>query len=185
MSVESLVNYFKSKPLSGDSIKEAINKYPILYSELKNYNSIDDVLGNEGYAILMYEVSRYSGHYVSIFKDSKGNINFQDPYGFPVDVPINNNMVPFDKPLPRYLTLLLSKSKYNVIQNTFDYQSKQSTVQDCGRHSICRIKLRHLSNEQYKRLLINSSIPFLNCDNIVTLMTLLVLNKNVNQFYDK
>ena len=35
MSVESLVNYFKSKPLSGDSIKEAINKYPILYSEYK------------------------------------------------------------------------------------------------------------------------------------------------------
>lgn len=185
MSIESLVNFYKGKPLTGDHILKTLDVEPILYSDLSKYKSIDDVLGVKGYAVLIYQVTRYDGHYVSIFKDDNNNLNFSDPYGFAVDAPIDDNLVPFDKPLPRYLTQLISKSKYKLIQNNFDYQSKQATVQDCGRHAILRIKLRHMTNEQYKRLLVQSSVPFLNCDNIVVLLTLLSLDTDIVKFYNK
>ena len=96
----------------------------------------------------------------------------------------NNNFI-YDNGFIIFNTSRTSETINKLIQNNFDYQSKQAVVQDCGRHAILRIKLRHMTNEQYKRLLVQSSVPFLNCDNIVVLLTLLSLDTDIVKFYNK
>ena len=183
MSFEEIVKWNITKALSGEQIKELIGKEPIPFSKLKNYKSLNQVLGNEGYTVIFYEQSQYEGHYVALFLDGNGVLNYMDPYGFqPLEV---KSKVAYDEYLPNYLTDLIKANGRNIIISNTDYQAKVAGVADCGRHACCRIKLRHLSNKQYETLLLTSKIPILKPDFIVTAMTLLCLKGDILNFYNK
>ena len=177
MSLEDYTRYFVRRDLDGDEITKLIGRPPVLYSDLKKYSSIEQLLGKFGYVVILYQKTEFNGHYVSLFEDKDGNLNFQDSYGFSPDVPINMKLLPYDESLPRYLSILLEKSARKLIVNNYDYQrGKAKGFADCGRHACLRIRLRNLSNDQYRVLLTHNKSAFLNSDHCVTILTLLSLN---------
>jgi hypothetical protein len=173
MNLEGITKKFLLRDLTGDEIRQLVGREPVVYSDLAKYSNIDSLLGKWGYVVLLYQKTRFDGHYVSLFRDKSGAINFQDSYGFGPDEPINMGLLAYDKPLPRYLSSLLESER--VIVNRYDYQ-KGKTTADCGRHACLRIRLRNLSNDQYRAILATNRSAFLTPDNCAVILTLLSLN---------
>ena len=134
------------------------------YSDLFNYDSIDDVLGSKGYVMLLYQIqNKYSGHWTCLFKQ-KDYLVFFDSYGLAPDeeqkfISDFHTLDNKGKSVP-HLTLLLSNSNYKVIHNTHKYQSDRKDVNTCGRHCCVRLKFRDLTPEQYHKLMSVKDIDF-------------------------
>jgi len=176
MSLEDLTRYFLRRDLSGDEITKLIGRPPVLYSNLGSYSSVKQLLGKYGYVVILYQKTQFDGHYVALFQDKNGNLNFQDSYGFKPDMPINMGLLPYDEPLPRYLSNLLDSSGMRVIINDYDYQKgKRKGYSDCGRHACLRILCRNLSNDQYRIMLTHNKSAFLTADHCAVLLTMLSL----------
>lgn len=160
---EKAVEEMVEKPMSDGAIKEALpNAKIILYNELKNYNSIDQILPHsKSYAIILYQNSPNSGHWVGISRPNKNTIEVFDSYGNPIDKPLSwiskneNIKLGIDGP---YLTNLLNKSGYNVIHNTTCFQGKNGDISTCGRHACFRIKCmldKNMDLEKYTKMMKN------------------------------
>ena len=187
MSLIDMTKYFVRRDLSGSEIETLVGKPPVLYSDLEKYKSITQLLTkNSPYVVLLYQNTKFQGHYVSLFLDQDGCINFQDSYGYLPDEPINQGMLPYDAPLKRYLTKLIDASGLKLISNKIDYQSSKHGYADCGRHACLRILLRNLSNAQYANLMTKSvrTVPFLTSDHIAVILTLSGLD-DIEQFDNK
>lgn len=180
MSIERMVNYFKDQDLSGQDIEKLIHKPVVLYSDLKNYSSLNQLLGKEGYVVIMYQTSSVStGHFVCLFL--KNNvIHFQDSYGFKPDSEIQ--YAQYDQKLPRYLSQLIESDGRPIVWNKHDFQSKNPNVATCGRWSCLRILLKDLSNQQFQNLFYSNNCSYLTPDNLVTMLTLVALH-NIQEFY--
>ena len=57
MSIEQLVTHFKTRDLTGQDIIKLIEKGPVIYSDLKKYRNLNQLLGKEGYVVLLYQTS--------------------------------------------------------------------------------------------------------------------------------
>jgi len=182
MSLESIVNYFKQRDLSGNEIENLTGKYPILYSELRKYGNLSELLGQHNYAVILYQTSsRTSGHFVSISYDNDTNtIRFVDSYGIPVDS--EQQYAAFDKPLPKYLSILVDKHMRNNPSTKFefnqhDYQRKSSKITTCGRYAslfslfykVPLIKIHQMFRD-------NNSAFLSDADNVATILTLVGLD---------
>ena len=180
--IERLVEYFRKQDLTGDDITKMIHKSPVAYSQLGKYKSLKDLLGKEGYVVILYEVSQNSGHWVCLV-DQGDTVFFQDSYGYPPDAPITRGLVPYDqKNYPLYLTKLIQSDSRKFDYNKIDYQSKNPNTGDCGRHACLKCLLKDIPNDKYRELLFQNQNPYLTPDNLVVLLTLMGLN-NINQFY--
>ncbi len=152
----------------------------VSYPELPNYESIDQLLGRKGAAIILFvNKGRNYGHWVSLFKRTKPNgqqvISFFDPYGtFPdkelLKIPrnvrkINNELVP-------HLTYLLffAPHHYEIEYSPFKLQEWKKDVNTCGRHAGMRVHpaFRNLSPDEYAHLLMDGKFT---PDEFVTLFT--------------
>lgn len=190
MSLESIVFHFKKRDLSGDEIENLTGKYPILYSDLAKYSSLTSLLGKHNYAVILYQTSsKTTGHFVSISFNSETNtIRFSDSYGFPMDSEIQ--YADFDKPLPRYLTLLVQKHMSNNPSCKFefqshDYQSKNSVISTCGRYSSLFSLFYKIPLNKIHQLFRDNQSAFLSDpDNVATLLTLVGLN-NIQDYLGK
>jgi len=137
----------------------------ITYSDLFDYDSIDDVLGEKGYVMLLYQIqNRSSGHWTCLFKQ-KDHLVFFDPYGLAPDeeqkfIPAFHSLDNKGESVP-HLTLLLQNSKYKVLHNTHKYQSDRRDVNTCGRHCCVRLKFRDLTPKQYHELMSVKDIDFM------------------------
>lgn len=144
--------------LSSSDIKNIfdgkINVYT--YDEIKNFDSIDDLLYPHGRAIILYfwknEPNKY-GHWTACFQRPNNNIEFYDSFSSKPDkefkdIPKNfrqkNGM---DYP---YLTRLLFECPYNVEYNDFPTQDLKSSC--CGRYCVARIANADLSIDQFNKL---------------------------------
>jgi hypothetical protein len=182
MSIERLVNYFRGTDLSGNDIVKLIGKPPVLYSDLKNYKTLNQLLGRESYVVLLYQTSsKTTGHFVCCFIRA-GTIHFQDSYSFKYDT--EQQYTPYDEPLPRYLTQLIESDGRPVVWNKHDYQAKSSSVATCGRWSCLRILLKSISDMDFQHLFYTNKDAFLTSDNLVVMLTLVGLN-NINEFFEK
>jgi hypothetical protein len=182
MSIERLVNYFKTTDLDGNDITRLINKGPVLYSDLKKYKNLNALLGSHGYAVLLYQTSSVStGHFVCLFLRNN-TIMFQDSYGFAPDT--EQQYANYDEKIPRYLTQLIKADGRPLIWNKHDYQSKNPNVATCGRWACLRVMLRDLSNEQFQNLFYTNKDSFLTSDNLAVLLTLVGVH-NIQEFYQK
>lgn len=149
-------------PLSGKemiSLTKSLTGYEpnmISYSDLKNYESIDDVLKND-MCIILYESMPGYGHWTCIFKDPINNeIEHFDSYGYTPDKELSfvpkkiNNQLGQGFPL---LSKLLVNSPYDIRYNHFKFQGKDSST--CGKWCILRLFLRSLNEYQFKKILGN------------------------------
>jgi hypothetical protein len=72
--IDELIKKSEKIALSGTDLRNITNgKTNIMrYEDLMKYNNIENVLGDYGAVILLYQtVNRDFGHYASLFKDSK------------------------------------------------------------------------------------------------------------------
>lgn len=178
MSVENIVNKFKYTDLTGDQIYQSIGKYPVPYSDLSKYSSIEDLCPPQSpFQVLLLQVSNQnSGHYVAIWINYKANyIYYFDSYGYGVDQAITLGLVMYDKMhYPLYLSQLLQRSNKKVMFNKVDYQSKRDTrTATCGRYSTFAVNNRALFPDNFNRIFKNNKSPYLsNPDNLITILTL-------------
>lgn len=182
-SIESVVKYYVKRDLTGDEIKKITGKYPVLYSDLKNYTMKKLLKGVGDYQVIMLQtLSKIEGHFVALFERQDG-IYYFDSYG--LGSPDSyKEYTKFDESLPNYLSNLLNSSGKQIIVNNYDYQSWDPKTSTCGRYSALRIHLRDLNNDEFHSLFIGNSSRYLNNpDNVVTMLTLTALN-NINEIFD-
>ena len=116
------IKEIEDKPLSDTDIKSYLGKSTkiIEYKDLKNYNSIDELLPNDkDFCVLLYENEAHSGHWTAVLKYDN-DIELFDSYGN-TDANILR-WTPFKvRPMlgeeDDYLTKLVNKSQHNFIHD--------------------------------------------------------------------
>jgi hypothetical protein len=133
-------------PLGDDDIKNYLPNSKIMkYSDLKNYNKIEDLLKkNKDYAFILYEDSPNKGHWITILRYDP-YLEYFDSYGGKVDNPlgwINEEKRRILKQDKKLLSNLFNKTKMKVIYNPIDYQEDNlhKDINTCGRHAVFRVK---------------------------------------------
>ena len=132
------------EPMGDDDIRFYFPKANILkYSELANYNTLDDLLPNDrDYAFILYEDSPNKGHWTCVSKNNN-QIEYFDSYGGAPDSPLNWNPKAKNSQLgqgQKILSNLLEGSSKKVIYNPVKYQEEGGDINTCGRHCVFRLK---------------------------------------------
>jgi len=136
----------------------------LVYSDLFDYKSIDEVLGQKGYLVLLYQIKNiHNGHWVCLFKQ-RDYLVFFDSYGLSPDeevkfIPQFQSLDNRGEPVP-HLTKLLDESSYKILHNTNQYQSDKKDINTCGRHTCVRLKFRDLTPDQYHQLMAIDEVDF-------------------------
>jgi hypothetical protein len=144
MNKDEMTEEIIEEPLGDDDIRYYLPDAKIMkYSELKKYNTIEDLLPkNKDYAIILYENSPNQGHWVALMRYDP-YIEYFDSYGGKVDNPLNwgssreNAILKQDK---KILSNMFDRTKLDVIYNPTKFQGDGNDVNTCGRHAIFRIK---------------------------------------------
>ncbi len=136
--------------LTGRDILNYVDCTMLLYEDLFKYKNIDSLLEKKPIVILyptyMNESdSAHHGHWVCLWLYN-GVVNFFDSYGYPIDKQLDWNRI-IDL---KYLSHLLSKSKYDIEYNDDKFQGPKSEV--CGYYVIARLSLQKLSHDEFYRL---------------------------------
>jgi len=153
----------------------------VLYPDLHKYNNIDELLGNNGACILLFEAKPHYGHWCAIIKLNERLIEFFDPYGtattgghpddnlkhIPLEyAKVSNQREPF-------LSILMDKSPYNLSFNEIQFQRKDKKIGTCGRHCVFRIINKDLSLYKYADMMNVLCQSFKDdYDGVVTLFTI-------------
>jgi len=166
------------RPLSSKDIKKILNNKVkiILYPEIVNYYSIDELLNPYDCVIILYMQNEITGgfwgHWCCIFKIKNDTIEFFDPYGTFVDDELNYDIDShfrkengLEYPLLSYL-LFYTGDKYKLTYNEYKFQGIDTAT--CGRHCCNRLLNKNLTLKQYKNKMDNSKI---NYDILVTIIT--------------
>lgn len=184
-SIEQLTKFFITQDLSNIDIKTLTGKEPYTYEELEQFSSLDDLLGNDGFAIILYQTTKTSGHWTAIVKNIHNNqIIFFDSYGLYPDSEIQYTQ--YNQSLPMYLTNLIKQSGQNIKYNNIDYQKWTKTTSTCGRWATISVKLlKHIDLPTFEQLFTTNQNSLINQpDFTATLLTLLQLN-NISNYFKK
>lgn len=157
--MEEFLDYTVKQSLSDSDILKYLEGQVaiVLYSNLSEYDSIEELLGEYGAAVILYEIqSESEGHWVflNISKTIPNCIEYFDSYGVPPDKYLNTMEYYYDE-ADNMLSDLLKQSPKTVIYNTFKYQSKggpDKRVSTCGRWVLLRYKLRFLTLDEMGEL---------------------------------
>lgn len=183
--MDKVLNTMEKIPVEDTDIKDMMgNQQKIMtYSELKNYNSITDILPkNNDSIILLYEIEENSGHWVCI-KRMNNKIYYFDSYGGAVDAPLkwsqeNNNMLGQGE---HYLTNLFNNSPLPVIVNKTKYQNiNKPEITSCGLWCMCFIK-SGLTTEEFKKYILSLKKKYkLTNDKLITMIMIKsTINKTI------
>lgn len=133
ISSDDLVKYF------GPNFQKKIIKY----SELQQYNNIEQLLNNNDYKIVLIEQKINSGHWTCILRYDK-TIEWFNSYGLMPSIDLNYNGKEQNEMLGqgiKYLNILLNEAtkRYNIIYNKEKLQELNNDISTCGRWCILRI----------------------------------------------
>jgi hypothetical protein len=124
----------------------------VVYPDLHNYASLDELMGVNNCAVILYESKPEYGHWTTVFKPNRDTVEFFNSYGSEPDANLKNIPEPFrhkshqDYP---YLSKLLLDSPYDLTYNPYKLQKKNNDVRTCGRHVVERLKNKNLPLTQY------------------------------------
>lgn len=168
--MERIVKKFIKHSINGDDVLNICDKEANLLrtSELKNYSSIDQVLGKYRACILLYDMKKEVGHWSCIFEKYPGVLEFYCPYALHVD---EANEWTDGKP---YLSNLLNNSRYQVYNNDYQLQKYKNDINVCGRYVGARLMMRHLPLQKFTDLFIKNKCY--DSDFWVTILTLFCEN---------
>ena len=135
------MNEIKYESMDDQDLKFYLPNALILkYNELAKFKTIESLLPkHKSYVILLYPVaSEMNGHWVALTRFNK-TIEYSDSYGLAPDIPFTWSTSKFQNN-KRYLSELLNKSKYNVVYNSIDFQSKRDEmISTCGAYAVFRV----------------------------------------------
>jgi hypothetical protein len=162
--LDKIVLKAESIPLSGSDIERITEgKAQILkYSDLHQYNNIDDVFGDKEAVIILYMKTSNFGHWCTLFKSpwKPETLYFFDSYSYQMDEEIKYSdeqlRIHQGKNVP-HLTQLVQKSNYYLEQNKFQYQSKQHDINTCGRWASHRVRHLDMTPDEYKTYMAKNS----------------------------
>jgi hypothetical protein len=147
-----------NRALGGDELTALLqgNTKILRYKDLFKYKTIEQVLGKEGNAIILYPDKQNDinyGHWTAVFYSVNDNndtvIEFFDPYGICVD----NELKVAGVNYPNYLSHLLSKTRFPIEYNDLGFQKLAHNIATCGRHVVTRLRHANLSINNYMALL--------------------------------
>jgi hypothetical protein len=172
------IKYYEKVALSNKDILKLLDGKVniVVYPNLYKYNSIDEVLGEYGACILLFEARPNYGHWVCIFKIDHNTLEFFNPYGGLPDDSLK--YIPKQFRLKSHqnipiLSLLMINSPYELTYNEFKFQKKNGDIRTCGRHCVVRLLFRYLDLYKYVKFLDILCQKFnLDYDKIVTLLTI-------------
>jgi hypothetical protein len=165
---EDLIKYF------GPNFKKKIIKY----SELKNYQNIEQLLKNNDYKIILIEQEINTGHWTCILRYNK-TLEWFNSYGLQPSIDLNYNADDKNEMLGqgiKYLNILLNEAqnRYNIIYNKKKLQSSESNIATCGRWCILRIlmfKFFKFNLEQFLKFIEAMKLKYgVSSDYIVTML---------------
>lgn len=163
MSIDKYIKKAESISLTGDDIDRITDKKCniLSYHELEQFTNLEKVLGKWNACIFLYETKLNQGHWCCIFLNTDNSLHFFDSYGFRCDTELkyadynlrehNGRQVPhlsglIDEFMERY-------PEVHLYQNTYKYQVMSKDVNTCGRYASYRIKMRHLSDNDFQAML--------------------------------
>lgn len=170
--IRTAENYY----LSDDDLRKATNGRCniVLYDDIENYSSIDEILGENNCAFVLIELfSKTSGHWVFIQRNNHGILEWFDPYGHKPDYYIFNNKHHknknggFARP---HLTFLLLENNESLIYNPFKFQNVSKNISTCGRWVLLRFKFRNIKIRDFIKLFKKDTYK-LTRDNLAVLLT--------------
>lgn len=173
----------KKYPLSNFDIQEVLNNvsHPntniINYEELNNIYHIDEIFDNLGRCIILIPTeSLNSGHWVALIKKNN-EIEFFDPYGKTLkqqEKNLNSN-IDIDEDI---IIKLCKRDGYKLSYSNKKNQPYSSNIATCGRHSVMRVILYKLSNDEYNKMMEKlSKLYNVSSDDIVSIFTTEILKK--------
>lgn len=138
-------------PLSNTDITRLLPGINIVfYKDLAKYNNLFELVNNKYFAsIILYPAkSDFNGHWVCLFLNHRGGLEFFDPYGYNIDSEFEHTEVQH----PRYLSKLFLHAKQHGVTieyNQHRIQKHDPTIATCGKHVVNRIKHRLMTTDQY------------------------------------
>jgi len=150
-------------PLTDGQLESYIGVKPediIKYADLKNYNSITDLLPDKSdFRIILIEQKFNSGHWVCILRNGN-NIEYFNSYGakYDTDWKFISRMIRICLgEETNEMTRLMNQAEkdgFKTSFNKFRFQKLANNIQTCGRHCIFRIECFKMGydNDQYKEL---------------------------------
>ena len=155
------IDHHKKIPLSDADVMRLVEgKAKVLvYDELNDYNSLDDIIGPHGACFILYGPTNF-GHWTALFKMKDGKtVEFFDPYGKMPDHWLDKNKYPI-------LSYYLYHSGYNLTYNEHAFQAKGEGINTCGRWCALRLVFRDLSLKGFAKL-----FKHVGADDLVSILT--------------
>lgn len=114
------------------------NSKVLLYHELEQFNSIDEMFGGKSLVFLLYQpLVGNMGHWVLLYKHLN-NFQYFCSYALPIDSPITKW---YRDGQPTYLSNLLNKAHgLRITYNSYPFQTKKQDISTCGRWCLLRAK---------------------------------------------
>jgi hypothetical protein len=162
------------EPLSGEQVnKIAGGKSKVYtYPQLSKFQNINQILGKDGTAIILYQTSDNYGHWVGIIKH-RGKIEVFDPLGIKPDDELkfidkhyrneSNQHYP-------HLSYLLYNSPYEIEYNNHKLQKDNTNVSTCGRWVGARLRMKNIKLDDFARIMKNNKKGY-DPDYLVTALT--------------
>lgn len=153
--MEAQLVSFLNEPTSFTELQQTL-KSPlkfIRYNELKNYRNLEQVLGPNGYVMILYEFKPNFGHWVCLITIRPGFIEFFDPYGLKPDD--ERDWIEKTGYWERgYLSKILAdaSSRFTISYNEHDLQGIDTKYATCGKWCLLRIYYRNIPLEQFYRI---------------------------------
>lgn len=148
-------------PTTSKDIKKFTNGKAkiMLYSDLSNYNSLEDAMDGYDAIVLLYLTSNEFGHWCSVFKYPNGGYEFFDSYGLIIDDELKFTPKQFRLengqyyPQLTYLLYKLSSSGNHINYNEYKFQGKKTST--CGLWVSLRLKNKDMSLEEFKTIFLD------------------------------
>ncbi len=152
-----LLKVYEDVALSDDQLLKLVDGKAnlVLYPDLINYSSIDQVLGDNDACILLFEAKPNYGHWTCLHRKDN-TVEFFNPYGgYPDDsldyIPMHFREV--SNQLEPYLSQLMYDSPYSLTYNEHKFQHKGKDIKTCGRHCAMRLIYRDFDLPEYAAMM--------------------------------
>ena len=132
--------------LSNVDIERYVGRGHIIkYSDLSNFDNIDDVFNGNSFVIVLIESKPFAGHWCCMLRYDN-TIELFDSYSGTLDNELNYISKQMKIELgenEHILTELLKKSGHKIVVNKYKFQSEKKIngmdVDSCGKHVLLRI----------------------------------------------
>jgi hypothetical protein len=144
------------------------------YHQLSRFNTLDGALGNTKSMVVLYQTTKWYGHFVLVMKQN-GVTEFFDSYGFKMDEELPfasyNLRLHRGQAVP-HLSHLIQADGSKVINNNVRLQEFAHQISTCGRWVAWRARLRHMSLREFQVLM--GSNKYYKPDMYVSMVTMFI-----------